>query len=80
MERGVLRAAGRVQQVVLTMEATNPSADPLRSVLARYGAQVAQTAEAGPVGPGPVSAPPPPRSSVQQQQLAPVQQQPARRY
>src|SRR5205823_4547742 len=45
-----------VQQVVLTMEATNPAADPLRSVLARYGAQVSQTAEAG-QGPGPVSAP-----------------------
>ena len=62
-----------VQQVVLTMEATNSAADPLRSVLSRYGAQVSQTAEAGPAGPGPISAPPPPRSAVQQQQLAPVQ-------
>lgn len=62
-----------VQQVVLTMEATNPAADPLRAVLSRYGAQGAQTAEAGPSGPGPVSAPPPIRSAVQQQQLAPLQ-------
>ena len=71
-----------VQQVVLTMEATNPAADPLRSVLSRYGAQAALTAEAGPAGPGPIAAPPPPRSPVQQQSLAPVQQQPlgARRY
>ena len=53
-----------VQQVVLTMEANNPAADPLRAVLARYGAQVAQTAEAGPV-----SAPPPARAPVQQQPL-----------
>ena len=53
-----------------TPDTTNPAADPLRSVLARYGAQAAQTADAGA---GPVSAPPPPRSAVQQQQLAPVQ-------
>jgi lipid-binding SYLF domain-containing protein len=62
-----------VQQVVLTMEATNPAADPLRAVLSRYGTQRAQTAEAGVAGPGPVSAPPPPRSAVQQQPLAPIQ-------
>ena len=64
-----------VQQIVMTMEATNPSADPLRSVLSRYGAQAAQTADAYPAGPGPgpVSAPPPPRTAIQQQQLAPVQ-------
>lgn len=62
-----------VQQIVLTMEATNPAADPLRSVLSRYGQQVAQNGS-GPIqqgsqGPGPVSEPPPPRSAVQQQSL-----------
>lgn len=69
-----------VQQVVLTMEATNPAADPLRAILSRYGQQVAQNSGAGPVplqdGPGPVASPPPPRTSVQQQSLG----APARRY
>ena len=62
-----------VQQVVLTMEATNPAADPLRAVLSRYGQQVAQNAgPVAPEGPGPISEPPPPRSPVQQQPLGPT--------
>ncbi|MDP9095184.1 MAG: lipid-binding SYLF domain-containing protein, partial [Pseudomonadota bacterium] len=59
-----------VQQIILTMEATNPAADPLRAVLARYGAPTAR--EGGsPISSdrGPVSAPPPPRYPVQQQPL-----------
>lgn len=66
-----------VQQIVLTMEATNPAADPLRAILTRYGTPASQSGE-GPInqGSGPVSSPPPPRYPVQQQQLTPVQQQP----
>ena len=61
-----------VQQVVITMEASNPGADPLRSVLSRYGTQVAQ----GPAAPAPLLPPPAPavtapRAPVQQQMLAP---------
>ncbi|MDT7950269.1 MAG: lipid-binding SYLF domain-containing protein [Acetobacteraceae bacterium] len=64
-----------VQQIVLTMEATNPAADPLRSILSRYGTQVAQNAPNRPttLEQGPVNAPPPLRGSVQQQPLPPVQ-------
>ena len=43
-----------VQQVVLTMEATNPAADPLRAVLSRYGQQVAQNGGPAPVQDGPI--------------------------
>ena len=60
-----------VQQIVLTMEATNPAADPLRAVLARYGAQASENGQGSAFnsGPGPVNSPPPPRSPVQQQPL-----------
>ena len=64
-----------VQNIVLTMEARNPGADPLREVLSRYGTQVAQGSPPPP-GPGPVQLMPEPRGPVQQQQLAPIQQQP----
>lgn len=64
-----------VQQVVLTMEASNPGADPLREVLSRYGTQVASGGPAPqtgpmPIGPGPVQSPPPARAPVQQQPLS----------
>ena len=65
-----------VQDIVITMQANNPGADPLREVLSRYGTQVASAppppsgyyAPPGP-GPGPIQLQP--RSSVQQQQLPP---------
>ena len=74
-----------VQQIVITMEASNPAADPLRAVLARYGSQAppaAPPALPAPVpfsGPGvsanrPVSlapAPMPSRGAIQQQSLPP---------
>lgn len=75
-----------VQQIVLTMEATNPAADPLRAILSRYGTPNAASGGGDrPLdqGPGPINSPPPPRYPVQQQQLSPVQQQPlgsTRRY
>ncbi len=60
------------QQIVITMEATNPAADPLRQVLIRFGQQSGPTAPPAllaptPLQPGPLQ--PGPRS-------APVQQQP----
>jgi lipid-binding SYLF domain-containing protein len=58
-----------VQQIVLTMEASNPGADPLRQVLSRYGAQVASGGAPVPIGPAPMEAPP-----MQRQPPAPVQQ------
>jgi lipid-binding SYLF domain-containing protein len=66
-----------VPNIVLSMEARNPGADPLREVLSRYGTQVAQNAPP-PAGPGPIQLMPEQRGPVQQQQLAPVQQQPLR--
>ncbi len=60
------------QQAVITMEATNPGADPLREILSRYGAQVAA---AGPAPVGPAYVTPRPQYPVQQQPLAPVQRQ-----
>jgi lipid-binding SYLF domain-containing protein len=63
-----------VQNIVLSMEARNPGADPLREVLSRYGTQVAQSGPAAP-GPGPIQLQPEPRGPVQQQPLGP-----ARRY
>ncbi len=70
-----------VQQIVLTMEASNKAADPLREILSRYGTQVAAGAAPIPLQQSPMGAPPP-RAQVQQQPLAPVQQQPLppRRY
>lgn len=66
-----------VQQIVLTMEANNPGADPLRALLSRYGTQVAANAPA-PQYPssGPVQLMPAPPSTVRQQSLPP----PPRRY
>jgi len=63
-----------VQNIVLSMEARNPGADPLREVLSRYGTQVAQSGQPAP-GPGPIQLQPEPRGPVQQQPLGP-----ARRY
>ena len=65
-----------VQQIIITMEVSNPAADPLRAILSRYGAQ-ATLAAGGPVPleQGPIGAPPPPVYPVQRQPLAPVQQQ-----
>ena len=65
-----------VQNIVVTMEARNPGADPLREVLSRYGTQVASGAPMPPPGPGPIQLQPEPRGPVQQQPLAPVQRQP----
>lgn len=75
------RAVG-VQQIVITMDASNPAADPLRAVLARYGAQMAPPAPPAlppPVpfsGPGynpnrPVALAPSARAPIQQQSLPP---------
>ncbi len=71
-----------VQQIVLTMEARNPAADPLREILSRYGTQIASTGGPVPLQEAPTGAPPQARMPIQQQQLAPVQQQPLppRRY
>ena len=70
-----------VQQIVTTMEVSNPAADPLRSVLSRYGTQVASTAPI-PLQPAPsqpgysqpgygqqAPAGTPPRTQVQQEPL-----------
>lgn len=62
-----------VQQIVLTMEASNPGADPLREVLSRYGTQVAAGGAPAPVGPTRLQPPPP--APMQRQPLGPVQQQ-----
>lgn len=61
---------------VITMQATNPGADPLRSILSRYGAQVAANTLPAPVPLQPGYAAPAPSYPVQQQPLAPVQRQP----
>jgi len=55
------------QQIVISMEATNPAADPLRQVLIRYGQQTGPAA--APALPAPMPLQPGPRS-------APIQQQP----
>jgi lipid-binding SYLF domain-containing protein len=55
------------QQIVISMEATNPAADPLRQVLIRYGQQ--SEPAAAPALPAPIPLQPGPRS-------APIQQQP----
>jgi lipid-binding SYLF domain-containing protein len=73
-----------VQNIIVTMEARNPGADPLREVLTRYGQQQ-QVAQGGPApapGPAPIQLlPPEQRAPIQQQPLAPVQQRPSsRRY
>ncbi|HYZ62968.1 MAG TPA: lipid-binding SYLF domain-containing protein [Acetobacteraceae bacterium] len=66
-----------VQNIVLTMEARNPGADPLREVLSRYGTQVASGSPPPPVaGPGPIQLMPEQRGPVQQQRLAPIDRQP----
>ena len=61
------------QQIVVSMEASNPAADALREILIRYGAQVAPTPP--PALPPPVpmasAAPTGARGAVQQQTLAP---------
>ncbi len=73
-----------VQQIIVTMEVSNPGADPLRQLLSRYGAQVAYAGPTTPmpIGPGPAYGAPPPR--MQAQPLAPVGQRPlpppSRRY
>lgn len=55
------------QQIVISMEATNPAADPLRQVMIRYGQQSEPAAV--PALPAPIPLQPGPRS-------APIQQQP----
>ncbi len=55
------------QQIVISMEATNPAADPLRQVLIRYGQQTGSSA--APALPAPMPLQPGPRS-------APIQQPP----
>ena len=56
------------QQIVVTMEASNPAADPLRQVLIRFGAQTGPAV--APALPAPV--PLAPRGPVQQQSLPPL--------
>ena len=69
-----------VQQIVLTMEASNPAADALRAVLARYGSQTAPAAPPALPAPVPFNGPgvsatngpiqlAPPRGTIQQQTL-----------
>ncbi len=55
------------QQIVISMEATNPAADPLRQVMIRYGQQSEPAAP--PALPAPIPLQPGPRH-------APIQQQP----
>ena len=66
------RAVGP-QQIVISMEASNPAADPLREILGRFSAATGAAAPAMPapvpMGGGPVS--PTARGPVQQQTLAP---------
>jgi len=65
------------QQVVITMEATNPAADPLRQVLTRYGQQAESAAP--PAMPAPVPLQPTPLQPIPLQpgpRPAPIQQQP----
>ena len=64
------------QQIVIGMEASNPAADPLRQVLARYGSQgqgsAAPPALPPPVrarGPGPGAMPSAPPPTIRQQSL-----------
>ena len=58
------------QQIVVNMEATNPAADSLRAILARYGSQIA------PAPPPALPAPVPLASNQPPPRPAPVQQQP----
>jgi hypothetical protein len=60
------------QQIVITMEATNPAADPLRQVLTRFGQPV--EAAAPPAMPAPVPLQPTPLQPGPRS--APIQQQP----
>ncbi len=62
------------EDICITMQATNPGADPLREVMSRYGTQVASVPpppaySQPPPGQGPIQLQP--RSTVQQQQLPP---------
>ncbi|GAC1478486.1 MAG: hypothetical protein NVS2B11_02050 [Acetobacteraceae bacterium] len=57
-----------VQQVLLTMEASNHGADPLRQLLSRYGTQVA-------AGPQPMQPAAPAPGPIQTVPLAPIQRQ-----
>ena len=58
------------QQIVLSMEGTNPAADPLRQVLMRYGTQERPAAPALPE-PVPLNPGPPRNGPIQQQPLPP---------
>ncbi len=71
------RAVGP-QQVVISMEASNPAADPLREILGRFGAPTQPAAAPAMPAPVPMGATQPgapvplgPRGPVQQQPLAP---------
>ena len=63
------------QQIVVGMEVSNPGADPLREIMTRYGAPVAEAAPAPALPPPtplqPQGQPQAPRGPIQQQPLAP---------
>lgn len=57
------------QQIVVTMEASNPAADPLRETLMRFGAQTTPAAAPALPPPVPMASNGPQRSPIQQQPL-----------
>jgi lipid-binding SYLF domain-containing protein len=64
------------QQIVISMDANNPGATPLREVLSRYGSSVTATPGAVPMASNePMGAPPMAAQPFQAQPLAPVQSQ-----
>jgi lipid-binding SYLF domain-containing protein len=58
-------------QIVISMEANNPGADPLREILSRYGSQVASSTGPVPLQPSRPYMAPQPQAPVQQQALPP---------
>jgi lipid-binding SYLF domain-containing protein len=65
------------QQIVISMDANNPGATPLREVLSRFGSSVTATPGAMPIASNdPLGAPPPPLSQpMPAQPLAPIRSQ-----
>jgi lipid-binding SYLF domain-containing protein len=66
------------QQIVISMDANNPGANPLREVLGRFGSSVTANPRMIPMAsndPGQQYAPPQPLAPVQSQPLSPVQSQ-----
>ena len=75
---GTVRDEKAAQQIVISMDANNPGANPLREVLGRFGSSVTANPRMIPMAsndPGQQYAPPQPLAPVQSQPLSPVQSQ-----